>query len=253
MIIQQIRNATLIVQYANKKFLIDPVLADKGAYPPFLNTIRQDQRNPMVDLPTSIDHILQNIDAVIATHLHSDHFDARAMELLPKDVKLFVQNETDAAKVATAGFHNIEILCYDTLFHGIILCKTQGHHGRGEILTAMGNVSGVIFQHPEEKSLYIAGDTVYYEGVNEAITTYQPEIIIVNGGANQILGYDPIVMGKEDIYEVAKTAPNSIIISSHMEAMNHWTLSRQELRDYIVEQGIASQVLVPEDGETYTF
>ena len=33
--ITQIRNATIIVQYAGKKFLIDPMLADKGAYPPF--------------------------------------------------------------------------------------------------------------------------------------------------------------------------------------------------------------------------
>ncbi|PRX25247.1 hypothetical protein BX659_1229 [Orenia metallireducens] len=33
--IKQIRNATIVVQYEGKKFLIDPVLADKDAYPPF--------------------------------------------------------------------------------------------------------------------------------------------------------------------------------------------------------------------------
>ncbi|MCY9191071.1 MBL fold metallo-hydrolase, partial [Bacillus mojavensis] len=33
--IQQIRNATLVVEYAGEKFLIDPMLAEKGAYPPF--------------------------------------------------------------------------------------------------------------------------------------------------------------------------------------------------------------------------
>ncbi|MGL5379199.1 hypothetical protein [Clostridium sp.] len=36
--IKQIRNATVIVTYARKKFLIDPMLAEKGAYPPFLST-----------------------------------------------------------------------------------------------------------------------------------------------------------------------------------------------------------------------
>ncbi len=30
--IQQIRNATLVVEYAGKKFLIDPMLAGKGTY-----------------------------------------------------------------------------------------------------------------------------------------------------------------------------------------------------------------------------
>ncbi len=33
--IKQIRNATVVAQYAGKKFLIDPILAEKGAYPPF--------------------------------------------------------------------------------------------------------------------------------------------------------------------------------------------------------------------------
>jgi hypothetical protein len=30
-------------------------------------------------------------------------------------------------------------------------------------------------------------------------------------------------------------------------------LSRQELKEFICEKGIASKVFVPEDGETYTF
>jgi ribonuclease BN (tRNA processing enzyme) len=36
-------------------------------------SLKQDQFNPLVSLPTSIDKII-NVDAVIATHLHLDHF-----------------------------------------------------------------------------------------------------------------------------------------------------------------------------------
>ncbi len=71
--IRQIRNATIIVQYAGKKFLIDPVLAEKGTYPPYPNTVRQEQFNPVVDLSTTIDEII-SVDAVVVTHLHRDHF-----------------------------------------------------------------------------------------------------------------------------------------------------------------------------------
>lgn len=35
---QHIRNATLIVEYAGKKFLIDPMLSDKSIYPLFPNS-----------------------------------------------------------------------------------------------------------------------------------------------------------------------------------------------------------------------
>ena len=74
------------------------MLAGKGTYPPFgpaagyPDAPRQDQNNPLASLPTSIDNIISNIDAVIVTHLHLDHWDDAAKEALPKEVKIFVQN-----------------------------------------------------------------------------------------------------------------------------------------------------------------
>lgn len=62
-----------------------------------------------------------------------------------------------------------------------------------------------------------------------------------------------LVIGKEDIYEVYKDAPDAKIISVHMETVNHWTLSREELKSFINEKGISSSVLVPHDGESYSF
>ncbi|WP_458117485.1 MBL fold metallo-hydrolase [Bacillus sp. PK6-026] len=251
--IQQIRNATLIVEYAGKKFLIDPMLAEKGAYPPFPNAPRQDQNNPLVELPTSVDNIINKIDAVIVTHLHYDHWDEAAKEVLPKDIKLFSQNEEDATEIRNAGFKNVEVLTKDTVFEGIHLIKTKGEHGRGEVLKLAGLVCGVVFKHESEKTLYVAGDTVWYEGVQEEIDTHQPEIIVINGGDNQFYEGGSLIMGKEDIYETHKAAPNAKIIVSHMEAVNHWGLSKEELKSFIHEKGISSHVLVPEDGESYSF
>ncbi|MNJ67762.1 hypothetical protein D3C77_639600 [compost metagenome] len=112
---------------------------------------------------------------------------------------------------------------------------------------------GVVFKHPNEKTLYVAGDTVWFESVQEVIETHKPEIVIVNGGDVQLSEGGSLIMGKNDIYEVYKTAPNAKIISVHMEAVNHWTLSREELRDFTKEKGISTNVLIPEDGESFTF
>lgn len=250
--IKQIRNATLVVEYAGKKILIDPMLAEKGTYPPFPNSLRQDQFNPLVSLPTSIENIIHDIDAVIVTHLHLDHFDDVAKEVLPKDIKMFVQNEEDATEVRNAGFQNVEVLQEDTVFEGIQLIKTKGEHGRGEILKLAGLVCGVVFKHSNEKTLYVAGDTVWYDAVQEVIDTNKPEIIAVNGGNNQFFEGGSLIMGKEDIYEVYKSAPNAQIIVSHMEAVNHWTLSKNELKNFLDEKGISSTVLIPDDGESYS-
>lgn len=251
--IKLIRNATLVVQYAGKKFLIDPFLSEKGTYPPFANSLRQDQFNPLVSLPTTINNIINGVDAVIVTHLHLDHWDDAAKEALPKEIKMFVQNEEDATEVRNAGFKNVEVLQEDSVFGDIELTKTKGEHGRGEILKRTGKVCGVVFNHTSEKTLYVAGDTVWYKAVQDIIETHMPEIIVVNGGDNQFLQGGSLVMGKEDIYEVYKAALNAKIISVHMEAVNHWTLSREELKGFINEKGISSNVLVPDDGESYSF
>ncbi|NQD67285.1 MBL fold metallo-hydrolase [Bacillus haikouensis] len=251
--IQQIRNATIVVKYAGKKFLIDPMLAEKGTYPPFPNSPRQDQNNPLVNLPTSIDHIIKDTDAVIVTHLHVDHWDEAAIQALPKDIKIFAQNEEDAKEIRTAGFKDVEILQKETTFEGIQLIKTKGEHGRGEILKLAGPVCGVIFKHSTEKTLYVAGDTVWYDAVQEVINTHKPEIIAINAGDNQFFEGGPLVMGKGDVHEVNKAAPDAKIIAVHMEAVNHWNLSRVELQRFTNEKGISSNVLIPEDGESYSF
>ena len=250
--IQLIRNATIVVEYAGKKFLIDPMLAEKGTYSPFPNSPRQDQNNPLVSLPTSIDNIIHNIDAVIVTHLHLDHWDDAAKKVLPKEIKMFAQNEEDATEIRNAGFQNVEVLQEDTVFEGVQLIKTKGEHGRGEILKLVGLVCGIVFKHSAEKTSYIAGDTVWYEAVKEVIHKHAPEIIVANAGDNQFFEGGSPVMGKDDVYEVHKAAPNSKIIAVHMEAVNHWALSREQLKRFINEKGITSNVLVPDDGESYT-
>lgn len=250
--IQLIRNATLVIQYAGRKFLVDPFLAEQGVYPPFAPSQRDDQMNPLVGLPVPLKEII-DVDAVIITHLHLDHYDPAAKEWLPKDIQIFVQNEEDAVQVKQDGFVHVEVLHENTLFEGIQLIKTKGEHGRGEILKRTGQVCGVVLKHPEEKTLYIAGDTVWYGAVQQVIDTYQPEVIVVNGGDNQFLEGGSLVMGKEDIYAVHQAAPEAQIISVHMEAVNHWTLSRTELKSYAMEKGMSDYLLVPQDGEVYTF
>ncbi|RDX01175.1 MBL fold metallo-hydrolase [Listeria kieliensis] len=251
--IQLIRNATLVVEYAGKKFLIDPMLSKKGTWAAFQNAPREDQKNPLVELPISIDSIIQDVDAVIVTHLHEDHWDGAAKEALPKEIKIFSQNQEDAEEIQKAGFQNVEVLGENTVFGDIQLFKTKGEHGRGPILELAGHVCGVVFKHSSEKTLYVAGDTVWYDAVQEVIDTHKPEIIVVNAGDNQFLEGGSLVMNEKDVYEVYKAAPQAKIIAVHMEAVNHWGLSRNNLKAFLEEKEICDNVFVPNDGENISF
>lgn len=252
----QVRNATITIEYAGKKFLIDPVLAEKGAYPGFEGTPNSHKFNPLVDLPVSVDELLA-VDAIIVTHTHSDHWDDAAKKLVPKDMLIFAQNEKDAAEIQAAGFVNTRILTGNTVFDGIVLIKTPGRHGTDEVMAKLGDilgvVCGVVFSHPDEKTLYIAGDTIWNQDVEDTLKKLTPDVIVLNSGDAQVIGLGSIIMGKQDVYEVYQAAPVATIIASHMESVNHAILSRRELRDFLDANSMTQRVLVPEDGESCDF
>jgi L-ascorbate metabolism protein UlaG (beta-lactamase superfamily) len=255
--VTQIRNATIQVEFGGKKFLIDPMLADKGAWPGFAGTVGADMPNPTTDLGLSIDEIL-DVDAVLVSHTHADHWDDAAKTLIPKDLPIFAQNAKDALEIEGAGFRDVRILDERNEIDGITIHKTAGRHGSDAILEGpageiLGTVSGFVFEHPDEKKLYVAGDTVWCDTVARALERHAPDVIVLNSGDAKILPDESIIMGKDDVHEVFLAAPKATIIASHMESVNHATLSRRELHEFLDEKGMAQRVRIPADGESYHF
>lgn len=256
--IQQIRNATLKVEYAGTTFLIDPMLAKKGAYPGFEGTYNSHLRNPLVDLPLPLEEVMK-ADAIIVTHTHLDHWDEVARQRLPKGMPIFVQDEKDAISIRQDGFTDVRVLTESTVFNGTRLSKTGGQHGDDKTMAVagelLGSVAGVVFQRPGHKTVYVAGDTVWNRHVEDALQQYKPDVIILNTGYARIQGLEgSIIMGKEDLLRAHQAAPKAMVIGTHMEAVNHGMQTRKELRDFIAEKGMdAQRVRVPADGEIYHF
>lgn len=82
--VQLIRNATVKVKYNGVTFLVDPMLAPKGAYPGFTGTLHSEIRNPTIPLTLRIQEILNGVDAVLLTHTHEDHWDKLLSSTYPK-------------------------------------------------------------------------------------------------------------------------------------------------------------------------
>ncbi|WP_312633422.1 MBL fold metallo-hydrolase [Pseudescherichia sp.] len=254
----QIRNATLKLNYAGVRFLIDPMLSEKDAWPGFPGTARSHLRNPMVALPVSVEDLL-DLDVIIVTHTHQDHWDEAAQQLIPKDRVIYTQNESDASLLRSQGFTAVSVLADTNVIAGINVVKTDGQHGSDEayaipdVAERLGDACGLVFSMEGEKTLYVAGDTIWVAPYVESLEKYAPDVVVMNMGLATVDGIGAIIMGKQDALRTLEVLPSATVVASHMEAVNHCLLSRDELRTYAAENGIQDRVLVPEDGETLNF
>lgn len=257
--ITHIRNATQIIAYAGKKFLIDPMLAEKGAWAGFAGTARSELRNPLVALPFSVREIV-DVDAVIVTHTHEDHWDEAAIAAIPKALPVYVQHEADGQLLRGQGFSDIRLLSEHSEFAGVSLVKTtSGQHGSDRTYAVpvmakrLGAVCGVVLRHPREKTLWLVGDTIWRDEVAADMVRLNPDVVVLNAGYAHVIGFGPIIMGKEDVLKAHFALPEAKIVAIHMEAVNHCLLSRDELRQYVADNQIADVVSIPQDGESMIF
>ena len=246
--VRLIRHATLIIQYAGKTLLVDPLFADAGTLPPINRTANQ-RRNPLVPLPGPVSSFSAGMDAVLVTHTHSDHWDAAAAQQIPPATLLFVQPE-DARKIGDQGFSNVRPIETATALEPIRITRCGGEHGRGEVGQRMAPVSGFVLTASGWPTVYIAGDTVWCPEVARVIETHQPRVIVVNSGAAQFLEGGPITMDVPDVLQVCEAAPKAIIVAVHMEAINHCLLTRAGLGQALAASRHRPRVMIPADGET---
>ncbi|RAJ08427.1 L-ascorbate metabolism protein UlaG (beta-lactamase superfamily) [Chitinophaga skermanii] len=246
--IQLVRNATLVIQYAGKKILLDPMFSPKGAFRSFAGIAP----NPTIDLTGDAQDYIKGIDLVLVTHTHPDHFDEVAAAVLPKDIPLFHQ-PADTAFFQEKGFVHAKAIEQAVTWEGITISRTGGQHGSGEILERMGTVSGFVLQAANEPTVYMVGDSIWVEEVQAALQTFQPGIVVVNSGGAAFPGFEsaPILMEETQAIQLVKASGQAVVIAVHMESLDHCLTTRASLRAAAEAAGIpVERLIIPQDGET---
>jgi L-ascorbate metabolism protein UlaG (beta-lactamase superfamily) len=244
--LQLIRHATLWLQYAGVNFLIDPMFSDAGVNPPIVNSTN-DRCNPLVPLPFEIDGCLHP-DTVLVTHLHRDHWDDDAAAALSKSTPILCQPGDNEA-IASSGFTSVTTINETLRFKGVLISRTSGQHGTGEIGKKMGHVSGYVLKAAGQPTLYIAGDTIWCDDMKQALNAHQPDMTVINAGGAQFALGDPITMNADDVVSLCLYAPYTKVAAIHMDAINHCLVSREDLYSRLAAEGLLDQVAIPGDGD----
>lgn len=168
-----IRSATVVLDYAGTRFLIDPDLAPRHARDSFTGR----SRNPMVELPFPADEVGARADVLLVSHLHRDHFDATGT-LDPALPVLCQPGDEDA--IRAAGFTAVTAVTGPARIGGVELRRTAGRHGLGEVGELMGRVSGFVLRAVGEPTLYWAGDTVLCDDVRSVLADEAPEVVVTH-------------------------------------------------------------------------
>ena len=244
--LQFIRNATLRLDYAGHTFGIDPFLAPKLS----LDSYAGRSSNPLVDLPCPPEEVIADLEMVLVSHLHTDHFDTLAQQLLP-DHTLILCQPGDETRIREMGFEEVTPVEDEVTWQGIRIQCTSGRHGSSEaVLSDMGSVSGFILSAAGEPTVYWAGDTILYEEIVAVIAQEYPDVIITHSGGAVWGNNELIIMDAMQTVAVCQQAAANTVIATHLEALDHCMTSRADLRTVAQEAGIPDQRLrIPADGE----
>jgi L-ascorbate metabolism protein UlaG (beta-lactamase superfamily) len=246
--VRLIRNATLVVEYAGQKILVDPMLSTKGTIESWSGV----ERNPTVELKMPVAEIIQNLDLVMVTHTHADHFDEAASKALNKSIEL-INQPADQEFFQKQGFTNAQTLVDGREWHGIQIHRLEAEHGSGEVLKMMGETSGFVLQAQNQPTIYIVGDAIWTDKIKQNIANYKPDYIIVNSGGALVAGFEntPILMDEEQTMALLAASGKATVIAVHMDALDHCRTSRASLRQKADAQHVSpKKLLIPQDGET---
>jgi L-ascorbate metabolism protein UlaG (beta-lactamase superfamily) len=233
---------TVIIEVGSLRLMTDPTLDPKGET--FMIGDKPGYWKTAGPATTDVGHI----DAVLLSHdQHGDNLDNAGRALL-QQVKTTITTVDGAGRLGgnAKGLKPFEQL---VLNDQVKVSATPARHGPAGTEHITGDVIGFIVE-TSDLQIYLTGDTVYYDGVEQVAARFEPAFVFIFAGAAKPRGPFNLTMGVNDALDTAAAFPEANIIPLHYEGWSHYTESDKELRQAFDSLGIGSRLRILEPGIT---
>lgn len=241
--IKYIGGPTALLEVGGLKLLTDPTFDPSGTdYPTKIYTLHK-LSDPLLDA-RNVGHI----DIVLLSHDHHfDNLDNEGRKFLSHAGMVYTTaagaERLDGNAVGLAHWQTVEVLTKENKI--LTITGTPCRHG--PVGGDRGPVTGFVLQYKDETqdAVYISGDTVLYEGVDQVMKRFHISIAILFMGAAKVkeVGPDHLTMTVDEAIQFAKQYSNVQILPMHFEGWAHFTESRSLIEAKFSDAGLLHRLI----------
>ncbi|ELZ34037.1 hypothetical protein C474_03730 [Halogeometricum pallidum JCM 14848] len=254
--------ATVIVRYAGFTILTDPNFLHSGDHVHLGYGIRSERKtDPAID----IEDLPEDLDFVLLSHYHGDHFDRIVEEKLDKDLAI-VTTEHASKELAEKGFRKTYAM--DTWEEVTVrkgeaeldVTSTPGRHGPRVVEKALPPVMGSVLEFRPAGAgegpsfrLFVSGDTVMYDELEEIPERFPDiDLALLHLGGTEILGV-LLTMDAEQGVEAVELFDADENVPIHYDDYEVFRSPLSDFKEAVEAAGLEDRVAYVDRGDTYRF
>jgi len=228
---------TALIEFGGLRFVTDPTFDPAGSeYPTPAYTLRKTQ-SPAVDVPA-----LGRVDAVLLSHDHHfDNLDRAGRTLL---ARVPVTLTTSAGAERLRGTSRALAPWQSLVLDNVRVTATPARHGPAD--ADRGPVIGfVLTTNDQTAAVYISGDTVWFEGVEEVGRRFAVNAALLNMGAAKVAVAGPgaLTFTAVDAVFLGLAWPGARIVPLHYDGWEHFSESRGEIERVFAAANLTDRLL----------
>jgi L-ascorbate metabolism protein UlaG (beta-lactamase superfamily) len=239
---------TVLLDFGGVRLLTDPTFDPSGSeYKSGAATLRK------LTGPALTPEALGPLDYVLLSHDHHfDNLDYAGRELLA-DAKQVLTTEEGEQRLGgnSRGLKNWESVDVANSDGRVLrVVATPARHGPEGL--SRGAVIGFVLFCPEapEQTIYISGDTVFYEDVSEVARKFNVQVALLHLGAARVPEVGPfhLTMTAQEAVQAARSFPNAVVVPIHFEDWAHFSEGRTEVNRAFRSAELEHRLRWPERG-----